>query len=150
MYPSTAPQNTVMPGLDPGIHDGDLATVSVAGRDRPGHEALGLHVIDPAPMWEALLRDLARAVPPPAIAAGFHQGLATAVATTAERLARRRGIDTIALSGGCLQNALLFAALADRLEAAGLTVLSHAQVPANDGGLALGQAAVAAAQLIGG
>ena len=142
VYPSAAPQNSIMPGLAPGI--------PADGRDGPGHDALGLHVIDPAPMWEALLRDLARAVPPAAIAAGFHEGLAAAVATTAERLARRCGVDTIALSGGCLQNALLFAALADRLEAAGLTVLSHARLPANDGGLALGQAAVAAAQLIGG
>jgi len=65
-------------------------------------------------------------------------------------LAHANGIDTVALSGGCFQNARLFEETARRLEAAGLAVLSHRAVPANDGGLALGQAAVAAARLMQG
>jgi hydrogenase maturation protein HypF len=68
----------------------------------------------------------------------------------AGRLARDRGIDTVALSGGCFQNAILADQVERGLAALSLTVLSHAAVPANDGGLALGQAAVAAARLIGG
>ena len=55
---------------------------------------------------------------------------------------------TVALSGGCFQNRVLFEDVLRRLEAEGFAVLTHAQVPANDGGLALGQAAIAAAHLI--
>ena len=58
------------------------------------------------------------------------------------------GNHTVALSGGCFQNKLLFAQTRRRLEAEGLKVLSHERVPAHDGGLALGQAAIGAARLI--
>jgi hydrogenase maturation protein HypF len=54
-------------------------------------------------------------------------------------------LDTIALSGGCFQNKLLLEELVRLLEADGLRCLLHAKVPTNDGGLALGQAAIAAA-----
>ena len=91
--------------------------------------------------------------PPPLIAARFHKGLAQIVVAIATRLAAReeRGgarFDTIALSGGCFQNRVLFEEVVRGLERAGFRVLAHAEVPANDGGLALGQAAVGAARLI--
>jgi hydrogenase maturation protein HypF len=54
----------------------------------------------------------------------------------------------VALSGGVFQNRILFDLVRDGLCDAGLRVLTHRQVPANDGGLALGQAAIAAARLI--
>ncbi len=110
--------------------------------------ALSPEIVDPRPLWGSLLRDLAAAVPSAIIAARFHTGLAAAIAATAEPLARSRGIDTVALSGGCFQNATLLGETVSRLAASGFSVLSHATVPANDGGLALGQAAVAAARLI--
>ena len=66
----------------------------------------------------------------------------------AARLADGHRFDTVALSGGCFQNAVLFEATRHLLDARGFAVLSHCEVPANDGGLALGQAAVAAARLI--
>ena len=79
-------------------------------------------------------------------------GFANAVADTAIRLAGRKPerplFDTVALSGGCFQNSILFGAVARRLSDAGFTVLSHAEVPANDGGLSLGQAAIGAARLV--
>ena len=56
--------------------------------------------------------------------------------------------DTVALSGGCFQNRVLFEEVVRGLEQEHFRVLSHAQVPANDGGLALGQAAIGAARLI--
>jgi hydrogenase maturation protein HypF len=63
------------------------------------------------------------------------------------RLRERTGLGTVALSGGVWQNLLLLESTEYALEGAGFRVLVHHQVPANDGGLSLGQAAVAAALL---
>jgi hydrogenase maturation protein HypF len=104
--------------------------------------------IDPAPMWASLLADLAAEAPAAVIAARFHRGFAAALAGLARRFADGC-TEVVALSGGCFQNRLLFEDVEQRLSAAGLQVLAHAEVPANDGGLALGQAAVAAARLLG-
>ena len=82
------------------------------------------------------------------MAARFHKGLAIAVLTVTQALARDAQFETVALSGGCLQNAILLEQIEHRLREAGFRVLTHSMVPANDGGLALGQAVVAAAQLI--
>ncbi len=111
--------------------------------------------LDPAPMWSALLEELACGTPAPLIAARFHRGLARALAKAARTLARpsdanRPRFTTVVLSGGCFQNRLLFEDVSDQLLAAGFEVRAHAEVPANDGGLALGQAAIAAARLIEG
>ena len=92
--------------------------------------------------------DLNRGTPPAVIAARFHKGLAIAVVAMTRALAQRARFDTVALSGGCFQNAVLFEQTERRLRDAGFTVLTHSMVPANDGGLALGQAAIAAARLI--
>jgi len=112
----------------------------------------GMLCLDPLAMWNALFGDLVRGTPVGTIAARFHRGLALGVAQLASTLARPRGaaplFDTVALSGGCFQNRILLEQCARRLRAAGFTVLTHAQVPTNDGGLALGQAAVCAAQLL--
>jgi hydrogenase maturation protein HypF len=56
--------------------------------------------------------------------------------------------DTVALSGGCFQNRILFEGVAQKLRAENFTVLAHGKVPANDGGLSLGQATIAAASLL--
>lgn len=107
-----------------------------------------LACIDPTPMWHAVVDDVARGIPPAVMAARFHKGLSIAVTTLACTLARDTCLDTVALSGGCFQNAVLFEQVERRLRMAGLTVLSQSIVPANDGGLSLGQAAIAAARLI--
>jgi hydrogenase maturation protein HypF len=110
----------------------------------------GLRCIEPRPMWEALLDDLLRGTPVPVVAARFHKGLAIAVVRMVECLADllTGSADTrsVALSGGVFQNRVLFEQVVTRLEAAGFRVLTHRQVPANDGGLSLGQAVVAAAR----
>ena len=105
----------------------------------------GMPYIEPLGAWRAMLGDLVLGTPPGVIAARFHRGLARAIVWMAERLVADTAIDTVALSGGVFQNATLFALVHRGLEDLGLTVLSHARTPANDGGLALGQAIVALA-----
>lgn len=101
-------------------------------------------VLDPRPLVLAIVEDLARGAPPAAVAAGFHQALGRATASLASKLAGARALDTVALSGGVFQNVLLTEAVERPLREAGLTVLVHEQVPPNDGGISIGQAAIAA------
>jgi hydrogenase maturation protein HypF len=112
----------------------------------------GLLYLDSLPMWEDLLEDLGRSTPVARMAARFHYGLARAirdmVASIRGTIAASAPLNTIALSGGCFQNKILLEELVRLLEADGLTCLMHTKVPTNDGGLALGQAAIAAARHI--
>ena len=111
----------------------------------------GLTRLDPAPMWRALLSDLAADIPRATISARFHKGFATAVAAFAMQLLRDHDAGlTVALSGGSFQNRIVFEEVKRRLEARGVRVLVHNAVPANDGGLALGQAVVALARSLAG
>ena len=73
----------------------------------------------------------------------FHATLARALADWAERAARREGLTTVALGGGCFLNHILSRDLGRQLAERGLTVLEARQAPPNDGGLSLGQAWVA-------
>ncbi len=65
----------------------------------------------------------------------------------AQRLARAHRVETVALGGGVFQNARLLASLQERLETAGLRVLTPRRLPPNDGAISYGQAAVGAALL---
>ncbi len=103
--------------------------------------------VDPAPMFQALVKDLRARVPLPVISARFHQGAAGMVCQTAERLRLETGLSEVALSGGVWQNFTLLKAALQRLQARGFTVYTHRLAPPNDGGIALGQAAVAASRL---
>ena len=119
----------------------------------PNLRGSNLPYIEPLAMWQAILGDLILRTPVPVMAARFHKGLAKAIATMVVKLALRDAdvgprFDTVALSGGCFQNAVLFEEVVRLLRDAGFVVLTHADVPANDGGLALGQAAIGAAHLI--
>ncbi len=114
--------------------------------------ANGFLQLDPAPLWDAILDDLADEIPVGSMALRFHHGLARALVEATSQIVARRmkqtTLDTVALSGGSFQNRILFEAVASSLREAGLVVLTHAEVPANDGGLALGQAAIGAARCI--
>ncbi|HEX2028533.1 MAG TPA: Sua5/YciO/YrdC/YwlC family protein, partial [Nitriliruptorales bacterium] len=101
-------------------------------------------VLDPSPLLAAVLAERDRGTPRETVAAGFHAGLADGVARVAIGLADRHRLDTVALSGGVFQNARLSELLSGRLAAAGLRVLTHRRIPANDGGISVGQAAIAA------
>ncbi len=98
-----------------------------------------------ASLWRSLLEDLKSATPRALIAARFHHGLAVGVSGVAETLCRSHALATVCLSGGVFQNQLMLSSVTARLESAGITVLSPKHLPANDGGLSLGQAAVAVA-----
>ncbi len=108
----------------------------------------GLPFIEPLELWNAALGDLVRNTPREKMAARFHQGLAGAIVWMVKTLAGGAPFDAVALSGGCFQNRILFELVAHGLRAANFAVLAHKNVPANDGGLALGQAAIAAATLL--
>jgi hydrogenase maturation protein HypF len=108
----------------------------------------GLPMLEPAPLWTELLRDLQRRVSPATIAARFHLGLAVAIVDMVTLLRQQHNFTQVALSGGVWQNQLLYQQVSKRLARQGLTVLSHHQVPTNDGGLSLGQAVIAAARII--
>jgi hydrogenase maturation protein HypF len=92
------------------------------------------------------LHDLRQGRPTAEMAAAFHHGLAAAVVQLARRLGGEHGLATAALSGGVFQNRRLFEGVCQGLTAGGWRVLTHREVPANDGGIALGQAVVAAAK----
>ena len=107
-----------------------------------------IRVLDPAPMWSALFTDLASRVDAATIAARFHASLARAIADTAIAVAGTEPVRVVALSGACFHNRVLFERVTSYLTTAGFVVLTHARVPADDSGVALGQAAVAAASLL--
>ena len=100
----------------------------------------GPWIADWEPVARALLADRAEGVPIERISARFHNGLAD----LAVAIAGRWGGRDVVLSGGCFQNALLARRVSQRLASAGFRVHTHRLVPPNDGGIALGQAAVAA------
>lgn len=97
------------------------------------------------PLWQALLSDLKSGEDTGRVSARFHLALIEALAETGVRIARSRGLGRIVLSGGVMQNSILLDGLSARIMGHGLDVLVPRQLPANDGGLCLGQAAIAAA-----
>jgi hydrogenase maturation protein HypF len=112
-------------------------------------EAGTMIVLNPRPTFIAILSDLDAGVPVATISARFHQTIAQATSEALVIAAERAGLDTAVLSGGVFQNRLLLRLTAAALEEAGLRVLTPRLLPPNDGQIAYGQVAVAAAQLAG-
>jgi hydrogenase maturation protein HypF len=81
------------------------------------------------------------------VAARFHNGLAAALVEACRRVRDATGLAEVALSGGTFQNLLLLERVMRGLESEGFGVYRHRRVPANDGGISLGQAMVAGAVL---
>jgi hydrogenase maturation protein HypF len=83
------------------------------------------------------------------VAAQFHETVARLLATAAGQVCRQHAVTKVAISGGCFANRRLLTRLVELLEGNGHTVLYHRRVPPGDGGIALGQALVAAWQVAG-
>jgi len=98
---------------------------------------------------EALITDLLAKVPVPVISAKFHNGLSQLILDICQNLRSSGSFEHVALSGGVWQNITLLRRTLSLLREDGFVVYIHQQVPTNDGGLSLGQAAVATARLKG-
>lgn len=109
---------------------------------RKDPERPDMREMDWRPMVRAIQEDLRTGIAPALIAVRVH----LALADTVHRVAQRAGLPRVVLSGGCFQNGLLVELIRGRLAGAGFDVFTHRAVPPNDGGLSLGQAAVACAR----
>jgi len=101
-------------------------------------------IIDTRPLFRAVVDDLKCGLPAGIVSRRFHEGFVDVLARTAKLIHGETGLDNICLSGGSFQNVFLLEHLKRRLEAEGLNVFTHSEVPCGDGGLSLGQALVAA------
>lgn len=106
----------------------------------------GMILIDPAPLVATLITERGRGADPALLAAGFHESIGRAAAAAGIEAAGDRGLTTVVLTGGVFQNVRLTEVVEEALTGAGLEVLTHHVVPPNDGGISIGQAAVAAAR----
>ncbi|HSJ72115.1 MAG TPA: carbamoyltransferase HypF [Acidimicrobiia bacterium] len=98
-------------------------------------------IVDWGPTILAILDDLATGAGPDRVSGRFHATLATGITEVADFI----GHPVVALTGGCFQNRLLTESTARQLRRSGFEVLMHRRVPPNDGGISLGQVAVASA-----
>jgi hydrogenase maturation protein HypF len=103
-------------------------------------EGAGALILDPAPLIAAIVEEIKRGADPAIISARFHNAMARAIAQVATRMREATGVSEIVLSGGVFQNHLLLSKALELLEQADFKAYIHHQVPANDGGIALGQA----------
>ncbi len=114
------------------------------GYDIQGAETL---VVDFRPMIAEIVADVSRNVAAGDISSRFHNTLSAAVGDVCERIREATGLDQICLSGGTFQNVYLLHRTVQDLRGRGFGVFLQSVVPANDGGIALGQAAIANALL---
>jgi hydrogenase maturation protein HypF len=117
---------------------------SMQGREASGGKSATLDV---SPMIRAIVSDIQQGLPPSHIATRFHRTIAELLLTAACEARDWRQLNSVALSGGVFQNRLLLETLIARLEEKGFQVYINRRVPPNDGGLSLGQLAVAAARI---
>ena len=103
----------------------------------------GTNIIQLKELLSAIVGDLYQGVSKATISARFHNTVARMICEMCQLIAKGTGINQVALSGGVFQNQLLLRKVVPLLESAGFSVLTHKQVPCNDGGISLGQAVIA-------
>jgi hydrogenase maturation protein HypF len=113
----------------------------------PVHQDGETLILDTLALFRGVVSDCLAGLDKATIAGRFHHSLAEGLTEMCLSLRERTGINLIALSGGVFQNGLLLRHLKTRLERHGFEVLTHRLVPPSDGGISLGQVAVAAARL---
>lgn len=123
-----------------------MADLTERGAYRAGIARSDAIRISGADLVRALVDDIRARTPREIVAARFHNGMAQVISTVCDIIRGEHGLSTVALSGGVFQNALLLDRVSRGLQMNGFRVLTHSCVPANDGGIALGQAAIAAAR----
>jgi hydrogenase maturation protein HypF len=102
--------------------------------------------LDFRPLLYALTTDRLQGRDPRGVARAFQSGVAHGLAAALRSLCRARGLDAVVLSGGVFQNGLLLSDLKALLGGTGLQVMTNRMVPPNDGGISVGQAALAVFQ----
>ena len=100
--------------------------------------------IDVRPMIRQIVEEIGRGMPVGDISSTFHSTVAEMVIRVCRSLRDETGLNRVALSGGVFQNMLLLGMTLERLKSSGFEVFRHSAVPCNDGGISLGQAAIAA------
>jgi hydrogenase maturation protein HypF len=103
----------------------------------------GRLIFDPLPMIDAIVKDCSEGRPVAEIGGRFHVSLALMIEEVCSQVRDKTGLAQVVLSGGVFQNCLLTEMTLPCLARSGFKVLTHSLVPPNDGGIALGQAAVA-------
>jgi hydrogenase maturation protein HypF len=103
-------------------------------------EEEGVRLLESAPLAALICRDLAAGVAKPVIARRFHLWLVESLCEVLNVVRQQTRLTQVVLSGGCMQNKLLFETLAEQLRSAGFSVHAGELAPMNDGGIALGQA----------
>jgi hydrogenase maturation protein HypF len=99
---------------------------------------------------KSAVEDLLAGVSAAQVSASFHLAVVNLIANVARQVRAERHINRVALSGGVFQNMFLLERAAGKLASEGFEVLTHRRVPTNDGGISLGQAAVANARILSG
>jgi hydrogenase maturation protein HypF len=97
-----------------------------------------------------IVEELVDGVSPSKVSARLHLGIASLIRSMAQRVREKRQLNRVVLSGGVFQNMFLVRASCRMLRADGFEVFTHRRVPPNDGGISLGQAAIANARLASG
>jgi hydrogenase maturation protein HypF len=95
-------------------------------------------------MFEGLIADIGSGIPVPEAAARFHNTMVDIIGKTCDIIRSENGLEAVALSGGCFMNRRLLRHSIESLSGMGFKVYAHKDVPTNDGGISLGQVAVAA------
>jgi len=140
-----------VPGTERTTYEGQAAVELELAADGPASRGYPFRlrpenegwIVETHEIIRGVVDDLLAGTTPGEISSRFHRTMAEVVAAGCEKIRGAGGTTTVALSGGTFQNMLLLEQLLGLLEEKGFEVYRHRRVPANDGGLALGQAVLA-------